>query len=231
VPIGAGGLERDLLDLLGVWRAVLAGDGAVAGGQARPPVLVEQHDGTAVQLEQGADGAGDPLQGGAQVAVDQQAGGQLVEDPGLALAPLGLRLPALPRAHQRAHHQGDQQVHRERQVVLAVVHLEVAVWRQEQQVEGEEAERGGGEARPEAAVGGGGDHHHQVRQHHVGGRHLVPEPQQQGGDGGGAGEGDRIAHQHPRALDAERSVGRALHGLQHRSSRLLMRSLHDRGVS
>jgi hypothetical protein len=83
-------------------------------------------------------------------AVGDQAGRQVEQHAGLALAALGLVAPALAGRHQQADAHGDQQVDAERQVVLRVIDDDVVVGLEEQPVEGEEAEAGGGDARPEA---------------------------------------------------------------------------------
>ena len=56
-----------------------------------------------------------------QAAVGDQAGREVEQHAGLALAALGLGPAALAGRHQQAHHHGDQQVDGQRQVVLGVV--------------------------------------------------------------------------------------------------------------
>ena len=122
----------------------------VGRGQAEA-VARRQHDGAPGQLEQGADGADNAPQGVLEAAVGDQAGRQVEQHAGLALAPLGLGPAALAARHQQADHHGDQQVDGQRQVVLGVVDDDVVVGLEEQQVEGEEAEAGGGDPRAEPA--------------------------------------------------------------------------------
>ena len=132
-----------------------------------------------------------------QAAVGDQAGRQVEQHAGLALAALGLGPAALAGRHQQAHHHGDQQVDGQRQVVLGVVDDDVVVGLEEQQVEGEEPEGGGGDARP----GPGGrrrGHHQQVGQDHGGLVDVAPDGEQRGGDQGGAGHGDGVAERGPR---------------------------------
>ena len=57
-------------------------------------------------------------QGVLEAAVGDQAGRQVEQHAGLALAPLGLGPAALAARHQQADHDGHEQVDGQRQVVL-----------------------------------------------------------------------------------------------------------------
>ncbi len=138
-----------------------------------------------------------------QAAVGDQAGRQVEQHAGLPLAPLGLGPPALAGRHQQADDDRDQQVDAERQVVLGVVDDQVVVGLEEQHVEGEEAEGGGGDAGTEAAGGGGRGHHQQVAQDHGGPGHLAPDGQERGGDQGRAAHGDNVAERATRPANRE----------------------------
>jgi len=175
---------------------------AVDRGQL-DPVARGEHDRAPGQVEQRPHGADHALEGVGEAAVGDQAGRQVEQHAGLPLAPLGLGAPALAGRHQQADDDRDQQVDAERQVVLGVVDDQVVVGLEEQHVEGEEAEGGGGDAGTEAAGGGGRGHHQQVAQDHGGPGHLAPDGQERGGDQGRAAHGDNVAERATRPTNRE----------------------------
>jgi hypothetical protein len=187
---------------------LLAWDLAVDRGQP-DAVARGQHDGAPGQVEQGPHGADHAVEGVGEAAVGDQAARQLEQHAGLALAALGLGPAALARGHQQAHHHRDQQVDAEREPVLGVGDEDVVVGLEEQHVEGEEAEAGGGDAGAEPAGGGGRGDHQQVGQDHGGLGHLAPDGQQRGGHQGRAADGDGVAERAPRA--AHRQPPRDVH--------------------
>ncbi len=203
---GAADPDRPLGGGVGEPLRQVVGHPAVARREPDAALLAGQHDGAPGQVEQRPHGAHDPEQGLVEATMGDEARGQLEQGARLPLPPLGLHAPPLRRSHEQAHHERDDQVDAEREIVLPVGDDECVVRGQEQEVEGEEPQPGGGEAGPEAARRRRGDHDEQEGEDHVGLRDVAAEGEEQGGHRDRARDGHRVAERGPRSHDGQPSA-------------------------